>query len=277
MFPCFRTSMPLLLCGALMLPAGALAAPLLPEFVAANFIPGALITNTYLPFGPQTRSNLVSRGTDDAGAPFVERDELRFGGEGPEILGVRTTGIVDRAFEDGVLVEETFDYYAQDVLGNVWYMGEDVTNYNYDDEGNLIGTDSASSWRAGVNGALPGFAMPGDPVPGLAYYQEYAPADEALDEGLILTSLAALEVGGVRFEDVLRVFETSVLDPALREIKYYAPGVGLIRADEGLDGNLGNPRQVFELVAPVPVPAALPHLAAALGLMAALRRRRLPR
>ena len=48
-----------------------------------------------------------------------------------------------------MLVEETFDFYAQDTAGDVWHFGEDVTDYVYDADGNLIGTNSSSAWRAG--------------------------------------------------------------------------------------------------------------------------------
>ena len=61
---------------------------------------------------------------------------------GPKILRVRTTTVLDRAFEDDLLVEQTRDYYAQDTDGNVWYMGEDVKNYEYDDDGKLIDTNT---------------------------------------------------------------------------------------------------------------------------------------
>jgi hypothetical protein len=66
-----------------------------------------------------------------------------------KILGVDCTVVRDRAFENGVLVEETFDWYAQDVDGNVWYFGED--SKELDPSGNVISTEG--SWEAGVNNA----------------------------------------------------------------------------------------------------------------------------
>jgi hypothetical protein len=32
----------------------------------------------------------------------------------------------DKATEHGELVENTFDWYAQDAPGNVWYLGENT-------------------------------------------------------------------------------------------------------------------------------------------------------
>jgi hypothetical protein len=261
-----------LLCG-LAGPAWASTVPLLPDFAAATFVPGQAIDNPYFPVLPGPGARLEAQGINEDGEVFVERIDLRFDGAGPVIAGVATTVLRDRAYEDGVLVEETFDFYAQDSLGNVWYMGEDVTNYNYDADGDLIGTDSASSWRAGVNGAKPGYAMPADALPGLAYYQEFAHADKALDEGLILGFLDTLDVSGVTFADVLMVFESSAIDPALREIKYYAPGFGLIRADEGVDADYRNPTLVLSRVATVPVPASGLVLLAGVALLAGAGRR----
>ena len=251
--------------------ASAQAEPTLPDFNAAVFVPGAPITNPYFPLlDDLTR---IYTATDAQGNPVDERFELRRAGAGPTILGVATTQRRDRAFEDGLLVEDTFDFYAQDTAGNVWYFGEDVTNYVYDADGNLIGTNSSSAWRAGVNGALPGFAMPATQTLGQSYYQEFAADDDALDQGE--TSAIGLTViaGGRTFSDVLRVYETSALDPDAREFKYYAPGVGLILAEEGLDANRMNPELTLALVAAVPEPSSALLLLLGLPLLAAWRRK----
>ena len=102
---------------------------------------------------------------------------------GPRILGVRTTTQLDKEYEDGLLVEKTFDYFAQDKRGNVWYMGEDVTNFHYDDDGNLIGKDHESAWRAGRRGAKPGWIMPARQIVGQRYFQEHRPARRGARQG----------------------------------------------------------------------------------------------
>jgi hypothetical protein len=61
------------------------------------------------------------------------------------ILGVNCTEVNDRAFENGKLVEETFDWYAQDSSGNVWYFGEDSKELD-PDTGEVISTEG--SWEA---------------------------------------------------------------------------------------------------------------------------------
>ena len=117
------------------------AVPLLPNFGAASFVPGAAIDHEYFPLLPGMFNVLKAKGVDEDGEPFSERTVRSFAGAGPKILGVRTTTMLDKAFEDGLLVERTKDYFAQDTKGNVWYLGEDVTNFHYDDDGNLIGKD----------------------------------------------------------------------------------------------------------------------------------------
>lgn len=251
------------------------AATLLPDFSAATFLPSAPITNPFFP-APAGRTQTLSGNRLRGPGPAFEQSVLTVLGPGPDILGVTTTTLRDRAYEDGLLVEETFDHYAQDSQRNVWYFGEDVTNYEYDDQGNLIGTNSASSWRAGVSGALPGYAMPNEPLLGLSYFQEYAPEDAALDQALIYAVDQAITIGKRTYTGVLVTFETSSLDPDLRELKYYAPGVGLIRADEGVDFNFANPSLILSLAepAPVPVPAGAPLALTAMGLLGLLRWRR---
>ncbi len=164
--------------------------------------------------------------------------------------------MLDRAFEDDLLVEQTRDYYAQDTDGNVWYMGEDVKNYEYDDDGNLIDTNSNSTWRAGVNKARPGWAMPAEQIVGQKYFQEHAPLDDALDEGQTYAIEKQLKVGSVVYANVLQVFERTRVEPDAAEFKFYAPGIGLIRAAEDLDENLMNPERVFEQGRPGGDPAA---------------------
>ena len=73
---------------------------------------------------------------------------------------------------DGELVEDTYDWYAQDAAGAVWYLGEDSKEY---EGGEVVST--GGSWEAGVDGALPGIIMAADPRLGDAYRQEYYPGE----------------------------------------------------------------------------------------------------
>jgi hypothetical protein len=209
--------------------------PVLPTFDPSAFEPGAPIDNPYFPLGSGYLRDYVGMAEGPDGKVVEERNVLVFVGAGPVLGGVQTVVVLDNAWQDGRHVEEAKDYYAQDRGGNVWYMGEDVVNFNYDDAGKMTGTDSHGSWRVGVNGALPGYAMPANPSPGLAYIQEHAPKDEAMDEGEIVALDASVSGPMGDYVDVLKVFETSSIDPDLREFKYYAEGIGMIRVEEGID------------------------------------------
>ena len=93
------------------------------------------------------------------------------------ILGITATVVHDVVSQDGEVIEDTFDWYAQDVDGNIWYMGEDTKEY----EAGVV-TTTEGSWQAGVDGAQAGILLPGTPEVGMAYRQEYY-AGEAEDNG----------------------------------------------------------------------------------------------
>ena len=72
--------------------------------------------------------------------------------------GVRARVVHDIVTEKGRVVENTYDWYAQDRAGNVWYLGEDTKAY---EPGKPVST--AGSWEDGVDGARRGIAMPAHP------------------------------------------------------------------------------------------------------------------
>jgi hypothetical protein len=122
----------------------------------------------------------------------------------------------------GEIHEDTFDWYAQDVDGNVWYMGEDTKEY---EDGKVSSTEG--SWEAGVDGALPGIIMPADPTVGLAYTQEHY-AGEAEDKGKIVGLGKSVEVPYGSFDEVLVTEDWTPLEAKILEHKYYAPGIGVV-------------------------------------------------
>lgn len=147
------------------------------------------------------------------------------------ILGVTCTVVHDMEWVDGVLTEETDDWYARDNYGNVWYFGEDTVEYLYDDQGNLIDTSTEGSWEAGVDGAEPGIIMLAAPMPGISYSQEYY-QDVAKDMGKVLRLNANVSVEYGDFEDCLKTKEWTPLSPGEIEHKYYAPDIGLVLVEE---------------------------------------------
>ena len=151
--------------------AGAASAEtLLPKFDPDKFVEGQEVDSKYFPLEAGRRAVLRAKGVED-GERFTEKSVLTvLDRPGPRILGVRTTTQFDKAYEDGLLVE-TFDYFAQDKPGNVWYIGKDVTNFHYDDKGNLIRKDHESAWRAGRRGGKPGYMMPARQIVGQRYFR----------------------------------------------------------------------------------------------------------
>ena len=127
--------------------------------------------------------------------------------------------------------EETFDWYAWDNEGNVWYFGEDTVEYIWNDDWSSYEISTEGSWEAGVGGALPGIVMPADPVPGMCYQQEYYEG-EAEDMGKVLKLNASVSIDYGDYEDCLKTKEWTPLEPGSIEHKYYAPGVGLVYIEE---------------------------------------------
>ncbi|WP_215610252.1 calcium-binding protein [Leptothoe spongobia] len=216
---------------------------ILPEFGTATFDPDAVIDNPYFPL---PLGQILAYEAEDDG-DVVESNQVIVTSETREILGIKATVVRDIAWDEGTLVEDTSDWYAQDTDGNVWYLGELATNYEYDDEGNLIEINTDSSWEAGVDGALPGYLMPADPTVGARYYQEFYPG-EAEDEAIVISLDESISIGLGDFEQVLQTQELTALEPEEFEYKYFVPGLGQILAEEGLTEVGGEPELAPELV-----------------------------
>ena len=221
----------------------ATAEPVLPTFDLAIFANPA--PNPYIDLTIGWRQVLAGSGSEN-GEPVTETTSQIVTGHGPVLMGVQTTQIMDEAIQNGLLVERAFDYYANDAEGNLWYFGEDVTNYKYDDQGHLIGSDSHSSWRAGDGGAVPGISVVAKPVVGLSLFQEMAKEQGATDYFEVIEVDGTLTGPGGTYDHVLKVFEGSQSELDLREFKYLVPGLGTVRADDLLSEARDNPELVIE-------------------------------
>jgi hypothetical protein len=136
------------------------------------------------------------------------------------ILGIPATVVHDVVTEDGELKEDTYDWFAQDRAGNVWYLGEDTKEY---ENGKVVSTKG--SWEAGVDGAHAGVIMPARPRAGLTFREEYYEG-EAEDRAEILGFQARVRVPAGAFQRVLKTKETTPLEPNVVEHKFYARGIG---------------------------------------------------
>lgn len=134
--------------------------------------------------------------------------------------GITARVVRDTVTQNGALVEDTFDWYAQDAEGNIWYLGELTKEY---ENGKVVST--RGSFEAGVDGAQPGIAMPANPTPGLTYRQEYY-AGRAEDRAEIFSLDEQAEVPFGHFTDVVMTRDLNPLRPKILEYKFYARGIG---------------------------------------------------
>jgi hypothetical protein len=158
------------------------------------------------------------------------------------IGNVRTVVAWDRDFREGDLQEQELAFFAQDDKGNVWNFGEYPEEY---DNGKFSG--APSTWIRGVAGAYGGIHMLNQPETGAEYKEGLIPAIQFDDVSLISGTGQTNCVPGRCYHQVLVVDETSPNDPASgHQIKYYAPGAGLIRV-----GARGGDTQEFLTLATV--------------------------
>jgi hypothetical protein len=140
--------------------------------------------------------------------------------------GVEARVVSDVTTEDGVPVEVTRDYYAQDRCGNVWYLGEATTEY---ENGKPLST--AGSFEVGVDGAEAGVVVPARPKQGLRYRQEqYSGHAEDRAEIFSLREQVEVPLGHFGRGRVLMTRETNPLEPKVLEYKFYARGIGPVLA-----------------------------------------------
>lgn len=195
-----------------------------PVIDPANFV--SVVDNPYFPLSPGTK--MVFEGETADGH---ERIEVFVTHETKQVMGVTCIVVRDTVWIDGELAEDTYDWYAQDKEGNVWYFGEEVKDYA---SGVVVST--AGSWEAGVDGALPGIVMYADPQLGVEYRQEYY-AGEAEDMGKLISLNESITVPYGSFEGCLVTEDWTPLEPGFVEHKTYCPGIGTVRNEYVLGGS----------------------------------------
>jgi len=181
---------------------------------ANDFTPGQAINNPFflMPVGRQ----FVYEGTKDG---VATQDEMCVTKKTKLIQGVTTTVVHHVAREGGMVIEDTLDYFAQDINRNVWYFGEDTVE--------LPSGSTEGSWLAGVNDADAGLAMLANPRVNDRYYQEFS-RNVAEDQAAVLSRSEFVCVRFGCFSNVLLIKETTRLEPGVVEYKYYASRVGFI-------------------------------------------------
>jgi hypothetical protein len=187
------------------------------------------IDNPYLPMKPGTRW-VYREGR--------QRDVVRVTHRTKRVAaGIVARVVRDTATEGGQVVEDTFDYYAQDAKGNVWYLGEATTEYK---DGKPVSTEG--SWEAGVDGAEAGIIMLAHPRVGRRYREEHYPG-HAEDAAKVLSRDEQVEVPYGHFTRVLMTKNFNPLEPKVLEYKFYARGIGPV-----LEIGVSGTRDLAELV-----------------------------
>ena len=207
-----------------LLPVLAIAAALPHGSEPVNLNPAAFTTkidNPYWPMKPGSR--WIYRETDADGArqhvvvTVTRRTKLIAN-------GITARVVHDVVTANGKPVEITDDWYAQDRAGNVWYLGEDTTEYE-----NGKPVSKHGSFEAGVDGAQPGVIMPARPRVGMRFRQEYYKG-QAEDRARIFSLRERAEVPFRFFGRTLMTREENPLEPKMLEYKFYARGVGPVLA-----------------------------------------------
>jgi hypothetical protein len=131
------------------------------------------------------------------------------------VNGVRAVLVLDQDFDGGQLSEQAIDYLAEDVGGNVWYVGSYTEAY---EGGQFLNAEDA--WLAGVNGAVPGLYLQANPKTGTPpYYQVQISGGERSTAQVFKTGQRTC-VPFKCYTDVVVIQEEGT------ENKYWAPGVG---------------------------------------------------
>jgi hypothetical protein len=190
-----------------------------PEIEPDDFLSAEEIAddpNPYFPLVPGT-TRVYEADTEDG----FEVIRVHVSHETKEILGVTCIEVVDTVWVDNEIVEDTRDWFAQDVDGNVWYFGEIAVNF---EDGEI--SDLDGSWEAGEDGAKPGIIMKAEPEVGCVYREEFL-LSEAEDAAEILALGESVTVPAGDFGDCVKIKAFTPLEPDF-ECKFYAPGVGVV-------------------------------------------------
>ncbi|WP_165985338.1 hypothetical protein [Streptomyces sp. YIM 98790] len=178
------------------------------------------IDNPYLPLEPGTRFTYRSAEGEGGTEAVVEVTD-----ETTDILGVTVRIVAETVSVDGVVVEESRNWFAQDGEGNVWTFGADL---NVVEDTEIAPTPGALA--AGRDGAHPGIAMPADPQPGTVYpTRDTALYAETVE---VVSVDESVEVPHGSFRDVVVTEETDPLNPEAVHHRHYAEGLGLVLREQ---------------------------------------------
>ena len=219
-----------------------------PAFRPANFVSAADAAanpNHYFPLLPGMHQ--VYRGGGETNVIEV-LDEIKHIG-GVECRTVHDT-VSRRVAGVDYILEDTFDWFAQDKHGNVWYCGEISSSYDYiaADHGREL-RDVHGSWKALRAGAQPGIVMYARPKVGKVYRQEFDIGNAEDVARILSVTASATATGGACSGTCVVTRDFSALAPGNDEIKVYAPGFGLLQEKDADSGEVT--LELVEMTTPV--------------------------
>ncbi|MFE6944145.1 hypothetical protein [Streptomyces chartreusis] len=227
--------------------------PLAPEsdrvdLARPRFTDPTRITN---PLHPTAETDQVVMGGRTDGEPFRTEVSTLPGTEIIDLGGDKVQALTSQyvAFAGGRVQEVALDRYAQADDGSVWYLGEDV--FNYEDG---VVADTEGTWQAGRDNAPAAMIMPAHPERGDVYRTENLP-------GVVFEEVTVKQTGRTvdgpygPVKGAITVHELH-LDGSTED-KTFAPGYG-----EFSTGNDGGDLEAVSLAAPTdtrqgPLPTAL--------------------
>ncbi|MEU8751573.1 hypothetical protein AB0C88_13885 [Streptomyces chartreusis] len=205
--------------------------PLAPEsdrvdLTEPKFTDPTRITN---PLHPTAETDQVVMGGQTDGEPFrtevstlPDTKTINLGGDKVQAL---TSQYV--AFQGGRVLEVAIDWYAQADDGSVWYLGEDV--FNYEDG---VVADTEGTWQAGRDNAPAAMIMPAHPERGDVYRPENLPG-VVFEEVTVKETDRTVDGPYGPVEGAITVHELH-LDGSTED-KTFAPGYGEFSTGNGGD------------------------------------------
>lgn len=194
--------------GALVLATDASGEPL----TAASFAPG--VRHSWFPLVPGSRWVYVGEEQGQA-----KREEVVVAPALVRIAGVLCAAVEQRVLVEGVHVETTTEWFAQDRRGTIWKFGEE----SFELVGGVF-ERKPDSWVTGRDEAQAWMAFPAVPVAGMTWVGA-RPDGADLYEVLSLAALADTPLGP--FPDCLEIAENPG-DVEDEDIILYSAGLGRV-------------------------------------------------
>jgi hypothetical protein len=169
-----------------------------PEINPEEFSPD--ITNKYFTLTPGVKFTYELVTEDE-----TERTEFYVTNKTRVVMGIEAREIVERVWIDDELTEHVIEWYAQDKEGNVWDLGEKSKNII---DGEIF--DSPDSWEAGVDGAVPGIIVKGNPKLDEIYMMEFY-FGKADDKSRVISLDEAVTVPAGTYTNCLKSFDVASL------------------------------------------------------------------